>query len=1073
LIQFFSVSGFDDGSLYRPDFYAQENPMTALFSRSRLWHLVLLLLASTYLTALAEPEPTGTSKNLRIQLSMDRRGAKVSVPATVKRVTVQRSTSKSGWQTVANTVATPGTMRFSLPSNPRGTKWRALGWSNANLVNREKFPSLFYQGTHQFSPVESSTAWPMDGMIRPVPMVSHTATIGNTALGDKEISLSAGQLVEADIWKVEGNQVYFFNQLRGLQILDLSNPADPRLTASLRLPAVGQDLYLLPGTGGTRHLVLLTEGWSNGSGQWTCINLVKVADGKIEITHRQEINGNLSDSRMIGNRLVLATNEWNYTSTDWNSRSRLTEWLITPDAAPVAAGETLIEGSSPLIAAGPDWLALAVQPKNEWNSSEVSIFALRPTGLVRLREPIRTEGRVETKFGMSWNDNVLTTISESSWRDGQWSPVTVLENFRAWAPEVIHPAVVEASPLARLELARGEGLFATRFAGSKAYIVTFLRTDPLWVVDLSDALNPSVSGHLEVPGWSTYLQPIGDLLFSIGLESGTVAASLFDVADPAAPTLLRRLNLGEAGSYSEANWDEKALRVMPEAGLAMVPISHYRWANGDTNSFVQLIDIDLNARDLRLRGKIDQAFDARRSDLVGDSVVSISQRILTTADIADRDAPEILAEVSLAWPVDRAVAAGEHLLQIEDSGTPTVRISPATAPESILAEFPLGTGTVRAADLRDGKLYVLRETSPTGWGYFLRPITTTGSGENALTLDIYDASSLPTLTLIGTCSTPLEWGASVASNGLLWPQANRPVALINYQSSYFYNWGPIMVDDGLFLIAPAISAPIAGDALTVSMSRPMIAPYYESVRKSPRLATFDITVASGPVAGPLLAIGADGLTASGVVQAGDGLLVLGVDQFQSETTSKGAYVTKNSQLACVVEVSGSQAPVIRPFIDLPGQLFAISDLDANGFLAFTRKTGAGNTTDFQVSASDGFDAFVVAGLNETGAPAATAAGRRLFVSRPTGAQIYQLSNEGKWVTQSLINLPWQPSSLRWVDSTLVGGQGNSLFAATADGGSVKTWTFPAWNPGLEKASLDASGALLVPFGQYGVERLER
>ena len=75
---------------------------------------------------------------------------------------------------------------------------------------------------------------------------------GQTVAGDAAV---AGEIpVEADIWKTDGNTVYFFNQLRGLQILDVSNPADPRLTASLRLPAVGEDLYLLPGSGSVRLL---------------------------------------------------------------------------------------------------------------------------------------------------------------------------------------------------------------------------------------------------------------------------------------------------------------------------------------------------------------------------------------------------------------------------------------------------------------------------------------------------------------------------------------------------------------------------------------------------------------------------------------------------------------------------------------------------------------------------------------------------------------------------------------------------------------------------------------------------
>ncbi len=1014
------------------------------------------------------PLPVASGLNLKLQLSSDRRSARVTVPATVKLVSVERFSFGRGWQNVAKTAAVAGTMQFSLPASPKGTKWRAIGWSNGTPVAvRDKFPTKFYQGSNKFSPVRTSAAWPM--MIDTAFLPMATSVVSN----DKgAVATLSAEPVEADIWKVEGNTVYFFNQLRGLQILDLSNPADPRLTASLRLPALGQDLYLLPATDADRTLVLLTEGWTNGKGQWTRINMVKVAGGKIEITHSQEVIGNLADSRMVGNRLVLATNEWNYQVANGSSQSRLSEWLIAPDTAPSAAGETLIPGSNPVIAAGADWLAIAIQPVNQWSVSEVSVFAVRPTGLVRLADPIRTEGRVEGKFGMNWSNNVLTTISEQSWHDGRWSPVTVLENFRAWAPEVIRPAVVEPSPLGRLELAHGEGLFATRFAGNKAYAVTFLRTDPLWVLDLSDATKPIISGHLEVPGWSTYLQPIGDMLFSIGFESGSVAASLFDVANPAAPSLLRRINIGVEGNYSEATWNEKALRVLPEAGLAMIPLGSYNFGGEASASSVQLLDIDLAARDLRLRGKITQAFNPRRADLIGDKVVAISQRVLTTADISDRDAPAVISEVSLAWPVDRAVPAGNYLLQIEDSGSATLRISPATAPESILAEIPLGLGTVRDADLRNGKLTILRETSPNSWGYFWRYSSGAVLGENRLALDIYDASALPALPLLGTCSVPLESGERVSGDGLLWPQSNRPAVLVNTESFYAYGWGRPMV----IIDAPLISTPQPSSISLNTSNMGMISPYYYNYNilpKSPKLALFDITVATAPLASPLLPLGPDGLQTSGVAAAADGLVVFGLEQTKSITNPKNEMTTERGQVACVVEVLGSHSPVIRPLIDLPGSLFAITDLDSKGFLAFTRKAGAGSTTDLEVSASDGFDAFFVTGINEAAYPTATAAGRRLFVSRPTGVQIFQLTNEGKLLPQSLIAVGWQPYSLRWTQNTLVGGQSNSIFAANADGGGLKTWDFATWSPGLDRSAFDDSGALIVPFGQYGVERLER
>jgi uncharacterized secreted protein with C-terminal beta-propeller domain len=62
-----------------------------------------------------------------------------------------------------------------------------------------------------------------------------------------------------------------------------------------------------------------------------------------------------------------------------------------------------------------------------------------------------------------------------------------------------------------------EDIKAVRFFDNKAFIVTFLNTDPLYVLDLADNEKPQITGALEIPGYSSYLQPISErLLVGIG-----------------------------------------------------------------------------------------------------------------------------------------------------------------------------------------------------------------------------------------------------------------------------------------------------------------------------------------------------------------------------------------------------------------------------------------------------------------------------------------------------------------------------------------------------------------------------
>lgn len=62
-----------------------------------------------------------------------------------------------------------------------------------------------------------------------------------------------------------------------------------------------------------------------------------------------------------------------------------------------------------------------------------------------------------------------------------------------------------------------EDIKAVRFFGDKAYVVTFLNTDPLYIIDLTIPTAPIITGELEIPGYSAYLHPLSEnLLLGIG-----------------------------------------------------------------------------------------------------------------------------------------------------------------------------------------------------------------------------------------------------------------------------------------------------------------------------------------------------------------------------------------------------------------------------------------------------------------------------------------------------------------------------------------------------------------------------
>jgi hypothetical protein len=131
------------------------------------------------------------------------------------------------------------------------------------------------------------------------------------------------------------------------------------------------------------------------------------------------------------------------------------------------------------------------------------------------------------------------------------------------------------------DFGHNEQIFATRFIGDRGYVVTFRRTDPLFVVDLSTPSAPQIVGELHIPGFSNYLFPLDDdHLFAIGqdaTEDGLVqglALQVFDVSDPTQPTLAAK-HVYPSNGDSPANIDHRAITFHPDRNVIALPHRSY------------------------------------------------------------------------------------------------------------------------------------------------------------------------------------------------------------------------------------------------------------------------------------------------------------------------------------------------------------------------------------------------------------------------------------------------------------------------------------------------------------------
>jgi hypothetical protein len=184
------------------------------------------------------------------------------------------------------------------------------------------------------------------------------------------------------------------------------------------------------------------------------------------------------------------------------------------------------------------------------------------------------------------------------------------------------PAEARLQVLATLPSARrpaaigkpGEQVYGVRFAGERAYVVTFRRTDPLYVLDLADPADPRVAGELLVPGFSDWLYPLdGGLLFGVGHDAdaqgrpGGVKLALFDVRDAAQPRLLDSRTLGLGGSASSLDFGPHGISFERLGGRVHAALQLQLMLDGrnQPQQTLQRVRIDTGARTMALEPALE------------------------------------------------------------------------------------------------------------------------------------------------------------------------------------------------------------------------------------------------------------------------------------------------------------------------------------------------------------------------------------------------------------------------------------------------------------------------------------
>ena len=330
------------------------------------------------------------------------------------------------------------------------------------------------------------------------------------------------------------------------------------------------------------------------------------------------------------------------TFAGFSTLSVLTVPLVEPLSRPattavLAEGSTVYAGNQHLYVSTNAWVdpdVLADDQQRSWwdRNWDTAIHQFDVTGPTQTAYTGSGEvpGHLLNQFSMSEHDGHLRVASTTGgpWRfdEDAESMVSVLAR-RGGALEVVGQVG---------DMGRGERIFAVRYVGDVAYVVTFRQTDPFYTVDLSDPTNPQVRGELKITGYSGYLHPVGpDRILGIGQEAtdegrttGT-KVTLFDVSDLDAPVDLATWSPG--GGHSGAEWDHHAFLWWD--GRTVLPFED--WRNNEHGAVV----LRVSDSGITEEGRIDH-HDAEMIEPVPPCpVVSIVDGDVPVVMICDPDAP--------------------------------------------------------------------------------------------------------------------------------------------------------------------------------------------------------------------------------------------------------------------------------------------------------------------------------------------------------------------------------------------------------------------------------------------------
>ncbi len=554
---------------------------------------------------------------------------------------------------------------------------------------------------------------------------SDTAPQAGGKTATSSASTTPRTVEETDLYRLEGDRLYYLNSYRGLMVFDVSNVDAPKLLG--RSPIYGSPVEMIV-RNGIASVVVADWYGTDEKGAPFYGSIVRGIDAtdptNMKILGDAHLGGWVRDTRVVGDVLYAVTEDYGYTFGGFYGG-------LAADGAVYGYGQDSVSVTSVNIAGG------NVATVTSYNlSGQGGVFNVTPSSILLAHSTATTDvngnqtptgntelvylditdpnGTIHPRGALSFPGFVQGWGADN----GRWNlDFADGKTAHALACATAYCDVNQALVLATADFTNPDAPAlastlqipstgwspAARFDSGRMYLTPGSNYDygtqpnpalPLQIYDLSKPKAPVLAGSTELSGQVWNLIPAGDRLFALGNEyvpgdqyysASQVSLRYLDVSNAAAPVVLGTSKFGDGWAWTPAAGTFKAFTMDQTQGLVVLPFSGWDEASQAYNNGLQLIEFD--DKSVRTAGASHSKGWVERGIFVGSRLVSLSDLALSVVDYTDRENPRVVTELTLARNVVNVHPLGDSVAELAsdfwgyDTDHSTLRVLPTAQVE--------------------------------------------------------------------------------------------------------------------------------------------------------------------------------------------------------------------------------------------------------------------------------------------------------------------------------------------------------------------------------------------------------